>query len=40
MSMLVLIRHGETEMAGKFCGHSELVLNGKWQWRSVGAQRC
>jgi broad specificity phosphatase PhoE len=28
MSMLVLIRHGETEMAGKFCGHSELVLNG------------
>ncbi len=27
MSALIFIRHGETEMAGRFCGHSDPALN-------------
>lgn len=27
MSTLIFIRHGETEMAGRFCGHSDPGLN-------------
>jgi broad specificity phosphatase PhoE len=27
MSTLIFIRHGETDMAGKFCGHSDPQLN-------------
>lgn len=27
MNTLVFIRHGETDMAGRFCGHSDPVLN-------------
>ncbi len=27
MSALIFIRHGETDMAGKFCGHSDPELN-------------
>ena len=27
MSTIVFIRHGETDMAGSFCGHSDPELN-------------
>jgi broad specificity phosphatase PhoE len=27
MNTIVLIRHGETDMAGRFCGHSDPALN-------------
>jgi broad specificity phosphatase PhoE len=27
MNEIVLIRHGETDLAGRFCGHSDPVLN-------------
>jgi alpha-ribazole phosphatase/probable phosphoglycerate mutase len=31
MSRLLLIRHAETDMAGRFCGHSDPDLNAKGQ---------
>ena len=40
MSSIVLIRHAETDLAGKFCGHSDPVLNaaGEKQLASLVAQ--
>ncbi len=40
MSTLIFIRHGETDMAGKFCGHSDPELNaaGELQAVAVGEQ--
>lgn len=35
MSAIVLIRHAETDLAGKFCGHSDPDLNAVGQQRLV-----
>ncbi|MGC9158730.1 MAG: histidine phosphatase family protein [Terracidiphilus sp.] len=37
MSTLVLIRHGETEMAGRFCGHSDPELNPAGEFQAARA---
>jgi len=37
MSALVFIRHGETEMAGKFCGHSDPELNAAGELQAARA---
>ena len=36
MSTLIFIRHGETDMAGKFCGHSDPELNAAGELQAVG----
>ena len=35
MSTIVLIRHGETGMAGRFCGHSDPDLNAVGQHEAI-----
>ena len=37
MSNLIFIRHGETEMDGKFCGHSDPELNGAGELQAARA---
>lgn len=37
MSALVFIRHGETDMAGKFCGHSNPDLNSGGKGQAAAA---
>jgi broad specificity phosphatase PhoE len=36
MTSLLLIRHAVTDMAGRFCGHSDPELNGRGQQQSAG----
>ena len=35
MSVILLIRHADTDLAGKFCGHSDPDLNATGQRRLV-----
>jgi alpha-ribazole phosphatase len=37
MSSLIFIRHGETDMAGKFCGHSDPELNAAGELQAARA---
>jgi len=38
MSRVLFIRHAETEMAGRFCGHSDPDLNAQGQAQLAGVR--
>jgi alpha-ribazole phosphatase/probable phosphoglycerate mutase len=40
MSQVLFIRHAETEMAGRFCGHSDPALNAQGQAQLAGLARA